>query len=41
MFISQLSNLDKDDLDNYRPISHISFLSKLTEKVFKLRLVDY
>jgi len=33
--------LSKDDLCNYRPISHLSFLSKLTEKVVKLRLVDY
>jgi exonuclease III len=35
------SNLDKDNLSNYRPISHLSFLSKLTERVVKLRLVDY
>jgi len=35
------SNLDKDDLGNYRPRSHLSFLSKLTEKVVKLRLVDF
>ena len=35
------SNLDKDDLSNYRPISHLSFLSKLTERVVKSRLVDY
>jgi len=35
------SNLDKDDLGNYRPISHLSFLSKLTERVVKLRLADY
>jgi len=27
------SNLDKDDLANYRLISHLSFLSKLTERV--------
>jgi hypothetical protein len=26
-------NLDKEDLSNYRPISHLSFLSKLTERV--------
>jgi len=25
------SNLEKDDLGNYRPISHLLFLSKLTE----------
>jgi len=35
------SNLDKDDLGNYRPISHLSFLSKLAERVVKLRLADY
>jgi len=26
---------------SFRPISHLSFLSKLTERVVKLRLVDY
>jgi len=31
-------NLDKDDLGNYRPIFHLSFLSKLTERVAKLSL---
>jgi len=32
-------NLDKEDLSNYRPISHLSFLSKLyTERVVKNRL---
>ena len=31
-------NLDKEDLSNYRPISHLSFLSKLTERVVKQRL---
>jgi len=35
------SYLDKDDLCNYRLISHLSFLSKLTERVVKLRLADY
>jgi len=30
-------NLDKEDLSNYRPISHISFLSKLAERVVKNR----
>ena len=35
------SNLNKDDLSNYRPISHLSFLSKLTEKVVKSRLTDF
>jgi len=28
-------NLDKEDLSNYRPISHLSFLSKLSERVVK------
>src|SRR5258706_385535 len=32
------STLDKEDLTNYRPISHLSFLSKLTERVVKIRL---
>jgi len=35
------SNLDKDDLGNYRPISHLSFLSKLTERVVKSCLADH
>jgi len=35
------SNLDKDDLGNYRPISHLSFLSKLIERVVKLHLAYY
>jgi len=35
------SNIDKDDLGNYRPISHLVFLSKLTERVVKQRLADY
>jgi len=37
----QKSNLDTDDLGNYRPKSHLSFMSKLTERVVKLHLVDY
>ena len=28
-------------MSNYRPISHLSFLSKLTERVFKTRLTDF
>jgi len=35
------SNLDKDDLGKYRPISHLSILSKLTERVVKLLRVNY
>ena len=28
-------NLDKENLSNYRPISHLSFISKLTERLVK------
>ena len=35
------ANCDKDELSNYRPISHLSFLSKLTESVVKNRLTDF
>jgi len=31
-------SLDKENLSNYRPISNLSFLSKLTERVIKIRL---
>jgi hypothetical protein len=31
-------NLDSEELGNYRPISHLSFLSKLAERVVKSRL---
>ena len=34
-------SLDKEILSNYRPISHLSFLSKLTERVVKYRLLDH
>ena len=34
-------NLDKDILDNYCPVSHLSFLSKLTERIVKNRLMDH
>ena len=34
-------NLDREDLSNYRPISHLSFLSKLTERVVKIRLTQH
>src|SRR6218665_335220 len=35
------SNLDKENLSNYRPISNLSFLSKLTERIVLARLNDY
>ena len=35
------ANLDREDLANYRPISHLSFLSKLTETVVKSRLSQH
>ena len=34
-------NLDKENLSNYRPISHLSFLSKLIERVVKQRLTHH
>jgi Reverse transcriptase (RNA-dependent DNA polymerase)/Endonuclease-reverse transcriptase len=34
-------NLDKENLSNYRPISHLSYLSKLTERLVKNRLTDH
>jgi Reverse transcriptase (RNA-dependent DNA polymerase) len=36
-----MSNSDKNELSNYRPISHLSFLSKLTERAVKSRLTDF
>ena len=33
-------NLDKESLANYRPISHLTFLSKLTERAVKCRLTE-
>src|SRR6218665_1299192 len=38
---SQKANLDKENLSNYRPISNLSFLSKLTERIVLARLNDY
>ena len=35
------SNLDSDDLKNYRPISNLSFLYKLTERVIADRLLSH
>ena len=34
------NNLDKKTLNNYRPISNLSFISKLTERMVKSRLSD-
>ena len=34
-------NFDKENLSNYRPISHLSFISKLTERLVKNRLTEY
>ena len=34
-------HLDKESLSNYRPISNLSFLSKLTERIVKSRLSDH
>ena len=33
--------LDKDELSNYRPISNLSLLSKITERVIRARLSDH
>jgi hypothetical protein len=33
--------MDKEDLSNYRPITHLSFLSKLAERVVKLCLTEF
>jgi hypothetical protein len=35
------SNLDKESLANYRPVSHLSFLPKLTERIVKHRLMNH
>jgi Reverse transcriptase (RNA-dependent DNA polymerase) len=35
------SNSDKNELSNYRPISNLSFLCKLTKCVVKSRLTDF
>ena len=34
-------SLDKESLSNYRPISNLSFLSKLTERVVKDQITDH
>jgi hypothetical protein len=35
------SNLDRENLSNYRPVSHLSFLSKLTERIVQIRLMHH
>jgi len=40
-YLKKKYNLGKDDYGNYGPISHPPFMSKLTERVVKLRLADY
>ena len=35
------ANLNKEELGNYRPISNLSFLSKLTERIVKTRLTNH
>ena len=39
--ILKKSNLDKENLSNYRPISHLSYLFKLTERLVKNRLTEH
>jgi hypothetical protein len=34
-------NLNREDLGNYRPVSNLSFLSKLTESIAKNRLMNH
>ena len=45
MFFSPLlkkkTTLDKDELFNYRPISNLSVISKIIERVVKSRLIDH
>jgi hypothetical protein len=41
MLLLKKSNLNKKDLSDYEPISRLSFLSKLTERVVKSRLTDF
>jgi len=35
------SSLDKDQLSNYRPISNLSVISKIIERIVKSRLTDH
>jgi hypothetical protein len=38
---SKKPNLNREDLGNYRPVSHLSFLFKLTERIAKNRLMNH
>ena len=33
--------LDKDILNKYRPVSNLSFISKILEKIVSFRLLDH
>ena len=35
------ANLDKESLSNYRPVSNLSYISKLTEKIVKIQLTKH
>ena len=39
--ILKKSHLNSKELKNYRPVSNLSFTSKLTEKVVAARLIDH
>src|SRR6218665_755902 len=41
LLFSKKANLDKENLSSYRPISNLSFLSKLTERIVLARLNAY
>jgi len=40
-FLLKKSTLDKDELSNYRPISNLSVISKIIQRVVKSRLIDH
>ena len=35
------TNLDPNELKNYRPVSNLSFISKITEKIVSLQITNY
>ena len=39
--VKKKSSLSKEDLSNYRHIANLSFISKLTEKIVKKRILDH